>query len=162
MIFCFFAASLLVAGEFPQNEKGKIQDTKQHMSLVRKELLMLENKTLIPPKRNIFTRRRAGAVAGEISSIGDIRAFQAPGQKKAPDQQESVLEETRFDVIYIGYVKSGDRVVALIIFEGNTYAVESGDVLEMGLTIGEITPDEMEIFENGPEPRRINLEGEKP
>ena len=63
---------------------------------------------------------------------------------------------------YIGYVKSGNRVVALVIFEGDTYAVESGDVLEMGLTIGDITPDELEIIDRGSEPVRINLEGEKP
>jgi hypothetical protein len=53
-------------------------------------------------------------------------------------------------------------VVALIILEGNTYAVESGDVLEMGVSIGEITPDYMEINDRGSEPIRINLEGEKP
>jgi Tfp pilus assembly protein PilP len=65
-------------------------------------------------------------------------------------------------VKYIGYVQSGKKVVALIILEGNTYAVESGDVLETGLTIGEITPELMEIFERGSEPRKISLEGEKP
>lgn len=72
------------------------------------------------------------------------------------------MEEARIDVKYIGYVKSEKRVVALIILEGQTYAVESGDVLEMDVTIGEITPDDMEIIDQGSEPKRINLEGEKP
>ena len=40
--------------------------------------------------------------------------------------------------------------------------IESGDVLEMDVTIGEITPDDMEIISQGSEPKRINLEGEKP
>jgi Tfp pilus assembly protein PilP len=65
-------------------------------------------------------------------------------------------------VKYIGYVKSGKKVVALILIGSETYAVESGDVLEVGMTIGKITPDDMEIFNQGSEPIRINLEGERP
>ena len=162
VLIFILAASLLFPGKFPQNKKEKAQEIKEHKSLIRKELLTSLNKTLIPPKRNIFTRQRAGAIANEISSSGDFQAFQAPGQKKSPDQQETAIEETRINVNYIGYVKSGKRVVALIIFEGETYAVESGDVLEMGLTIGDITPDKMEIINLGSEPIKINLEGEKP
>lgn len=164
-ILCFFAAGLLFPGDFQQKEKGKDQRIDERKSLIRKELLNSLNKTLIPPKRNIFTRWRAGEDANEISAIEEFRTFQVPqvpGQKRASNQQGIVLEENRIGVTYIGYVKSGERVVALIIFEGDTYAVESGDVLDMGLTIGEITPDDMEIFDNGAEPRRINLEGERP
>lgn len=130
--------------------------------MIRKELLTLLDRTLIPPKRNIFTRQRARAIANEISSFEDSQTFQTPGLKKPMGQRETVTEEARINVKYIGYVKSGKRVVALILFEGNTYAVESGDVLEMGLTIGDISPDGMEIIGKGSEPTRINLEGEKP
>ena len=161
-ILCFFAAGLLFPGDFPQNEKGKSQKIKESKSLIRKELLDSLDKTLIPPKRNIFTQQRANPITSEMPPSGENQAFQLPGQKKFPDQQEAVSEVSRINVIYIGYVKSGDRVVALIIFDGDTYAVESGDVLDRGLTIGEITPDDMEVFDNGTEPRRINLEGEKP
>lgn len=154
-----FASSLLYPGTSPQNEKEKIREKMERKSLIRKELLMLPEKTLSPPRRNIFTRKRTNTVANEFTSSGD---FQTPVLQRSPVQQESAIEEIRADVKYIGYVKSGTRVVALIIFENRVYAVESGDILEMGLTIGEITPDDMEIFDKGSEPRRINLEGEKP
>jgi Tfp pilus assembly protein PilP len=71
-------------------------------------------------------------------------------------------ESLRMNVQYIGYVQSGNKVVALIILEGQTYAVESGDILETGVTIGKITPDDLEIIDSGSEPLRINLEGEEP
>ncbi len=79
-----------------------------------------------------------------------------------PDQEKAVMEVDRFNVKYIGYVRSGERVVALILLGSKSYAVESGDILETGLTIGEITPDDIEISSQGSEPQRINLEGEKP
>ena len=154
-----FASSILYSGIYPQNKKEKKQEKKEQISLVRKELLTPPKKSLSPIKRNIFTRQRTTAVENEISSSGD---FQTPGQKKSPAQQKSPDEEVRINVKYIGYVQSGTKVVALIILEGETYAVESGDVLETGVSIGEITPDDMEIINLGSEPKRINLEGEKP
>ncbi len=156
---CFIAMGVLYPGKLPQNEKEKVQKIKERKSLVMKELLMPPKKSLSPPKRNIFTRQRAGPGPNEFSRPGD---FQSPLQEKSPDQQKSAVEEVQINVKYIGYVQSEKRVVALIILEGQTYAVESGDVLETGVTIGEITPDDMEIIDQGSEPKRINLEGEKP
>jgi len=158
VLICFFVLSLLYPGVLPQDGKEKKQN-----SLIMKELLMPPKKSLAPTKRNIFTKQRANSGAYGFSPSGD---FQSPahtsGQKISPDQEKSAMEEARINVKYIGYVKSGKRVVALIILEGQTYAVESGDILEMGVTIGEITPDDMEIFDQGSEPKRITLEGEKP
>lgn len=152
-----FSLGLLYPGLSLQNKKQKAQEKKAEKSLIMKDLLMPQDKILTPPKRNIFTRQRASTFMNDSSSPGN---FQAPEQKKSPAQQESAVEEVHTNVKYIGYVKSGKRVVALIILEGETYAVESGDVLETGMTIGEITPDDMEIFAKGSEPIRINLEGE--
>ncbi len=160
-----FVLSLLFPGPSLQNEREKIQENKERKSLIRKELLLLEEKTLSPPKRNIFTRTRANMIGNEFAASYD---FQMPGQRQTPgqpepgqpEQKEPVIEEIQADVRYIGYVKSGDKVVALIIFENEIYAVESGDVLGVGLTIGDITPDEMEIYDKGSEPRRVILEGE--
>jgi len=154
-------SSVLYPGISPQNQKGKKQEKKEQISLVRKELLIPPKKTQSPIKRNIFTRQRTTAVEDE-SSFSGAGDFQPPGQKKSATQQKSAVEEAQINVKYIGYVRSGNKVVALIILGGETYAVESGDVLEMGVSIGEITPDNMEFFNRGSEPIRINLEGEKP
>jgi hypothetical protein len=159
MVFiCLFTLGVLYPGIPLQDRKEKRQN-----SLIMKELLIPPEKSLAPPKRNIFTRQRANSGANEFFPSGDFQSLtQTLGQKITPDQEKSAMEEARINVQYIGYVKSGKRVVALIILEGQTYAVESGDVLEMGVTIGEITPDDMEIIDQGSEPKRINLEGEKP
>jgi len=154
-----FVVGILYPCISSQDEKEKKQEKKEQTSLIRKELLTPTKESLPPIKRNIFTRQRTIAVEDEISSPGD---FQNPEQKKSAMQQKLAAEEIQINVKYIGYVQSGKKVVALIILEGNTYAVESGDVLETGLTIGEITPELMEIFERGSEPKKISLEGEKP
>jgi hypothetical protein len=154
-----FSMGFLYPGLSLQNKKQKVQEMRGQHSLIKKELLIPPDKSLTPPKRNIFTRQRASTFMNDSSLPGN---FQAPEQKKSPALPESAAVETSANVKYIGYVKSGKRVVALIILEGETYAVESGDVLETGMTIGEITPDDMEIFDKGSEPKRINLEGEWP
>lgn len=158
VFICLFTLGVLYSGIPPQERKEKRQN-----SLIMKELLMPPKKSLAPPKRNIFTRQRANSGANEFSPSGDFQSpAQTSGQKISPEKEKSAIEEARINVKYIGYVKSGKKVVALIILEGQTYAVESGDVLDMGVTIGEITPENMEIFDQGSEPKKINLEGEKP
>ena len=157
---CFFVSGALYSGVSAQEKKEKVQEEKVRTSLVRKDLLKPTKEPLPPIKRNIFTRQRMTSTEeGDGSVLEDVRR---PGQKQSPDAQPAEAERVRIDARYIGYVQSGDKVVALIILGGNTYAVESGDVLEMGVSIGEITPDEMEIIDSGSEPVRINLEGEKP
>lgn len=164
MVFVF-VSSLLYPGPSLQSEKGKSQERQEPKSLIRKELLIQPEKTLSPPKRNIFTRQRTNRAPDEFAAAEDFQLpgqRQLPGQMEQPEQTESPVEEVRADVKYIGYVRSGTRVVALIIFEGEIYAVQSGDILGTGLTIGEITVDDIEIFDRGSEPIRIILEGEKP
>ncbi len=164
VLIFLYASSVLYPGLSSQGEKVEVQEKKEKRSLIRKELLVPPDKSLPPTKRNIFTRGRpqAGMNAGEISPSGNFQETEGinfPGQ---PKQKEETAEKIRIDVKYIGYVRSGERVVALILLEGKTYAVESGDVLEAGMTIGKITPDDMEIFDQSSESIRINLEGEKP
>ncbi len=167
MVF-LFVSGLLFSGIFPQDEKEEVQEKIERKSLIKKDLLRLPERTLSPPKRNIFTRARAQMAAdafgqNEESPLpGERRIPGQPGQMDQPEQVESLNNEIRFDVKYIGYVKSGSRVVALIIFENEVYAVEAGDVIGVGLTIGDVTPDDMEIRAGGAEPQRIILEGEKP
>ena len=161
-----FVLSLLFPGTSLQDEKQKIQEKKDRKSLIRKELLLMEEKPLSPPKRNIFTRKRANMIGNEFDASFDFQVPgqgqtpEQPGQPEQPEQIESDIQDVQVDVRYIGYVKSGDKVVALIIFENEIYAVETGDVLGMGVTIGEITPDDLEIIDRGAEPKRVILEGE--
>lgn len=160
-IFYLLVSTLLYPGVFPQDQKENRQKKKEPHSLVRRDLLTPTRKFLPAAQRNIFTRQRTASGEEGIPFSG-AADFQTPEQIKSASQPVSAVEEVRSIIRYIGYVRSGDRVVALIIVEGNTYAVESGDVLEMGVSISEITPNEIEISDRGSEPVRISLEGEKP
>jgi len=65
------------------------------------------------------------------------------------------------NIRYIGYVISADKMVALIVFEGNALAVERGELISEGVKIGKITPEEIEIVGSDSQKRRYYLEGEK-
>jgi hypothetical protein len=160
-----WTSGMLYPGPSPQNKTEKEQKKEEPTRLLRKDLLTTSKKSFVPPVRNIFTRQRRATGGGEVYGEEDIST---PGQNKQTAQQKSSaqqkppVERVQTSVKYIGYVQSGTRVVALIILGGDSYAVETGDVLETGMSIGEITPDELEIFDRGPEAIRIKLEGEKP
>jgi len=158
-VFLFFlVSSLIFPGIRQQDQSQKEQERK---SLIMKELLTPRKKSLPPPRRNIFMRQRRNLDTGEFSPQEDFSSpGQTPKQGTSSAQKQAAEVETGVNVQYIGYVQSGERVVALIILQGQTYAVESGDVLEMGVTIGEITPEDLEILGQGSQTKRIRLEGE--
>lgn len=167
--FCWLVASFLLvtsilySGIAPQDKSEEGQDKNERKSLIMKELLKPSKKSLAPTKRNIFTRQRGNPRANEFSPSGDfLSPEQTSGQELTPGQKKTAMEKDRINAKYIGYVQSGERVVALILIGSRAYAVESGDILETGMTIGEITPDDIEISIQGSEPQRISLEGEKP
>ena len=142
---------------------GAFQEQRETESLIRKELLVYRNKKFPSPQRNIFVRQGAINQQGETSSSTG-RNLQILNANDSPSREE-IREETEkkdmnLNLIYIGYVKSGNRVVALILLEGVPYSVESGDVLEAGGTVGEISSDDIEIIGPDSVSRRIKLEGE--
>jgi Tfp pilus assembly protein PilP len=156
-----FLIVLVCAEARQQAQEQDLPKVKGQTGLVRKDLLEPTRKQLLPPQRNIFTRQRiipSGEGPGFFGTEGE------PQRGGTPTQSGSKNENTEIsiNVKYIGYVNSEQRVIALIIFGAETYAVESGDLLEGGINIGEITPDDIEIIGPDSEPNRVKLEGEKP
>ena len=138
-----------------------MQEQEETGSLIRKELLVPQNREFPPPGRNIFVRRGGSPQPNEaIPSEGGN--FRTSGSGDSSPRQEEVSKDVAFNLNYIGYVESGDKVVALVLWEGEAYAVESGDVLAAGVTVGDITPDDIEIIDSDSVSRRIKLEGERP
>lgn len=158
---------VLVSGIFLYSDLSQKGDTKESQeqketgSLIRKELLALQNKKFPSPKRNIFVRQRASVQQNETSPETSGN-FQISNSEASSSQQTTLSKDVAFNLNYIGYVESGDRVVALILLEGEAYTVESGDVLATGITIGEITPNDIEIIDSDSVSKRIKLEGEWP
>ncbi len=144
------------AGEENQQKKGL--ETGGEKSLIRKDLLLREKVELGNPVRNIFSLRRS--VHREIQ--------RDPVELKQNQQQNSNLPnklETSFslpvNIRYIGYVISDNKMVGLIVFEGNALAVERGELISDGVKIGKITTEEIEIVGSDSQKRRYYLEGEK-
>lgn len=65
------------------------------------------------------------------------------------------------NIKYIGYIVSCEKIVALIIIDGNALAVEKGEIISEGAKVGEITPEEIEIMGPDSEKRKYSLEREK-
>lgn len=159
--FVFASGIFLYSGVLQEKNTKGLLEMQETGSLIKKELLNIQNKRFPSPRRNIFLRQRVSMSQNEISPStgGDLRM---PNAEDSPSRKETEQEKIGFHLNYIGYVRSGDRVVALILWEGEVYPVESGDVLEGGVAIGEISPDDIEIIGPDSVSRRIKLEGEWP
>ncbi len=130
-------------------------------SLVRKDLLKPTRKPLSPPLRNIFTRQRVSS-SGERGGILGAERQLASGGRTGRAGSNKGNKEFSINVKYIGYVNSEERVIALIILGGEAYAVASGDLLEGGIHVGEITPEDIEVIGPDSESNKVKLEGEEP
>jgi len=157
----FFILSLSIglsiwAGEEKLQKKGLEKSGEQ--SLIRKDLLLREKMVLGSPVRNIFTLRRS--VSREIER-NPVEVKQNQQQNPTFPNKYEASSSLPVNIKYIGYVISDEKMVALIVFEENALAVESGEVISEGVKIGKITPEEIEIVGSDSQKRRYYLEGER-
>jgi len=152
LIFFFCLGFCMAVGE-EKSDKGKTESKKTE-SLIRKELLYRERKELKPPKRNIFSPQSSGVGEENLGTLGAPQGLQ---------QTENTVEASSspLNLRYIGYIDSGQKIVALIIFEGQAVAVEEGERISEQVTVGKITTKEIEIIGPGDEKRNFSLEGEE-
>jgi len=62
---------------------------------------------------------------------------------------------------YIGYVKSGQKIIALIFFEGEALAVEESEMISAGIRVGKVTSEEIELIDASSQKWKYSLEGEE-
>ena len=136
----------------------KLQKKALEKGLIRKDLLLREKMELGNPVRNIFTLRRS--VSREIER-NPVKLRQNQQQNPTLPGKHEASSSLPLNIRYIGYVISDDKMVALIVFEGDALAVEKGEVISEGVKIGKITPEEIEIIGSDSQKRRYYLEGEK-
>ena len=156
--FIFFLSIGLCiwAGEEKLQKKGLEKGGEK--GLIRKDLLLREKIEPGSPVRNIFTLRRS--VSREIER-NPVELQQNQQQNLTLPGKYEASSSLPLNIRYIGYVISDDKMVALIVFEGDALAVESGEVISEGVKIGEITPEEIEIIGSDSQKRRYYLEGER-
>jgi len=149
---------LLVPAEARQAPPPKKAEKKAPPALVRKDLLAGVPRELVPPRRNIFTGRGAGA---SFPASQEVRREQGALEEQNPFS-EAQSEDSALDIRYIGYVQSGKRVVGLVVFAGEVFAVEPGDVLAPGMTVSTIDPQSIEVSLPDSQSVKVKLEGEEP
>jgi len=144
----------LWAGERNLQEKAVAKDEKK--SLIRKELLSRTKQKLSPPRRNIFSLQR--------TESGETRVLPnnpQPLQKKTPGIAAEESSSLQMHVRYIGHIRSGEKIVALIILEDTALAVEKGEIISEGVQIGDVTPEYIEIIGPDSVRKKYTLEGDK-
>lgn len=159
----FFGSAIvffLYSGMIFVYSQERPSDHESQPSLIRKDLLQKERKSLDPPRRNIFTPQRLEH--GLDSPVEVDAAGRQPGSGDTADA-ESQQQETvyRVDIRYIGYIGSEKRTVALIIHNGDAIAVEKGEQVSDQVKILEISPQSVEFVGPDSVPIKVFLEGEE-
>ncbi len=153
-LFVLSLGLALWAGERSLQEKKAGKDEKK--SLIKKELLLRTKQKLSPPRRNIFSLQRTESGKTRILPNNPQQI-----QQKTPGITEVEPSGPQMHLRYIGHIRSGEKIVALIILEDTALAVEKGEMISEGVQIGDITPEYIEIIGPDSVRKKYTLEGEK-
>jgi len=153
-----FLLGFLSVSSFSSQKINTAQAALQVKSLVRMDLLVFPEKTLPSPQRNIFTVDRSvgreSVQDKNLENPGDVERAEARLQEEQARSSVSLR--------YIGYVKSGQKITALIIFEREALAVEEGEMISLGLQVAQITLEEISVIGLDQEMQTFPLEGDRP
>lgn len=159
--FCFVLFLLFTASITAQEaNQEKSEEELSILNLIRKDLLNLDIKKLDPPKRNIFTPNSSGFQ--ETNAFRDLNESQLTGLPEIETLEAELPLVLASGLKYIGYVKAGQKITALILFEGEALAVDVGEEIAEGVSISKITPEDITVIGPDQEPRKVPLEGVTP
>lgn len=144
-------AGILLAAGIAAGEKPDAAKKPAPPPLVRMDLLKIRPADPAAPIRDIFSPGRA-VVPAESVAVPDIPDGKEPGLAGSP---EAVPKEPVLDLVYIGWVTSGRKIVALVILEGQTVAVVEGEEILPGFKVEKIGPDRIEVV--GPDGKRTSV-----
>lgn len=159
LFFCLVLIIVLHGNANQDQSNEKTADPKTGNGLIRKDLLVTQEQPLKMPERNIFKpdrRRTASEVQEDSGPIVPTEELSAPDEGDA-----EIVTGWTGQLRYIGYIGSLKRTVALIIFNGEALAVETGEQISDEITVTKISPLEVEF--EGPDSMQIKavFEGEK-
>jgi hypothetical protein len=136
----------------PTSQEGK--------TLIRKDLLFQGKEQLELPLRNIFS-----PITSRRAQVGTAVIQEKRSENPVDKQQDQAAERKEpprpvLNVRYIGYVRSKEKIVALILFRGIAYAVEEGELLEEQVEVKDITVEEIVLTLAGFQLFKYAIEGE--
>jgi hypothetical protein len=156
LLFIFMGIALcLVEGTTQDNESSQ-----EGKTLIRIDLLFQGKEQLELPLRNIFS-----PITSRRAQIGTAVIQEKRSENPVDKQQEQAAEKKEpprpaLNVRYIGYIRSKEKIVALILFRGIAYAVEEGELLEEQVEVKDITVEEIILTLAGFQPFKYAIEGE--
>lgn len=154
VLFLFFTT--LVSSQDKNQEKE--EEKRPPVGLIRMDLLTQKINKLDPPKRNIFVPNSAGRFeVEELENLIERQPVELPNIEALEAEQ---ISPRPLGLRYIGYVKSGQKITALILFEGEALAVDVGEEIAEGVSISEITLEDITVIGPSQEPWKFPLEGE--
>jgi hypothetical protein len=154
------AAALSTAGA-PSLKKADAAKKPDPAPLVRLDLLGVPPAEPAAPLRSIFSPGRAVAAP---ESVPPTEVPEATDEDKAGLETPTgtLIEQPAIDLAYIGYVRSGRKIVALVVSDGLALAVAEGQEVFPGVKVEKIGPDRIEVV--GPDGKRMSvlIQGEQP
>ena len=136
-----WAVSLFAAQEAPK-------------PLVRKDLLVFGSGEIAAPVRDIF---RPKTTAPPV-----VRRAGGPAVKSAAVAQPDAQPSFTLNLSYIGSIKSGGQIIALVLRNGQTVSVGEGDEIAPGYKVVGVTAEAIVIQGPNSERKTFPRQGDRP
>ncbi len=157
-------SSVLVLGQAVgttgQIKKEGTTKPSSEKSLIRKDLLVLRQGDLPLPRRNIFSPsgEPAGMVPPPVEKPVDAPPGLQPEENDNPNQEP---EEPALNLSYIGFVRSANTIIALVVLDGQPVALNEGEMIRPGFKLVKITPRDIEVSGPDSKTQKFSLQGGK-
>lgn len=122
--------------------------------LIRKDLLVFGSGEIAPPVRDIFRPKSVGLPAVRRSAGPAVKVPEAP----RPDAPQTFT----LNLSYIGSIKSGGRIIALVLRNGQTVSVADGDEIAPGYKVVRVTAEEIVVEGPNAERKTFLRQGDRP
>jgi hypothetical protein len=142
----------------------KAKDTSTTDSFIKMGLLRKKTEKQKKPVRNIFmpgSRMSSGLFVGRDTEPGSLTLS---GQRTAAETGLLATSQSQLqglELQYIGYVYSGEKIVALVKYKNEALAVEKDEWIDERFRVEKITRTEITILGPDSQPRVFSLEGEQ-
>jgi hypothetical protein len=124
--------------------------------LVRKDLLVFGSGQIAAPVRDIF-RPKASASAVAVRPLGGP-AVKPPAGVVVPEAAPAFA----LNVSYIGSIKAGGHIIALVLRGGQTLSVGEGDELAPGYKVVGVTAEAIVVQGPNGERKTFPRQGDRP
>lgn len=159
------AAAVFALGQAKPARTKKTDPDMVKGPLLRMDLLERTEGPFIGVKRDPFTPGPFGPASSGTpmpgSRIGFPPSLPLSGLRPGTAAEEDALAEPVVNVRYVGFIQGKERLLALVLFNGQAVAVAAGETLGNIWKVARITAVEVEI--QGPDgaPLKFALEGER-